>query len=41
MFNGCSALKTITMKNCSKDTRTKIQTQLGYDNITGVTIVTE
>ena len=41
MFYGCSKLSTITMKNCSEATRTKIQNQLTKDNITGVTIVTK
>ena len=41
MFSGCSKLKTITMKDCSEATRTKIQNQLTKDNITGVTFVTE
>ena len=41
MFYGCAALKKITMKGCSEATRTKIQTQLTTDGITGVTIVTK
>ena len=34
-------LKTIRMVGCSEDTINNIKTQLGYNNITGVTIVTE
>ena len=41
MFRGCTNLDTIRMIGCNQTTITKIQTQLGYDNITGVEIVTK
>ena len=39
MFGNCTALNTIIMVGCSEGTRTKIQTQLTTDGITGVEII--
>lgn len=39
MFKKCTALKTITMKNCSQETVDKIKAALAESNITGVEII--